>query len=814
MPVELEEKLERARAFLASRGRRPFEFQEATWSAYWAGQSGLLNAHTGTGKTLAAWLGPLIEAGDQVGGTGVRVVWVTPLRALARDLERALKEPLGFLGSKWRIEQRTGDTSSARRAKQATRPPQALITTPESLSLMLSHAALGQTLTNVDALIVDEWHEFLGTKRGVQLELVVSRLRTLSPDVRIWGLSATLPDLPEAMGVLLGPRRPGRLILAPRVKRYEIDSLLPPSIERFPWSGHLGLSMLPKVLERLDQGRTTLVFTNTRSQAELWYQAIVKARLDWLTCTAIHHGSIDAKVRRQVEEGLKNGTLRCVVCTSSLDLGVDFPPVDQVLQIGSPKGVARLLQRAGRSGHQPGEASRATIVPTLALELLEAVAVRRAVERADLEPRPPMTLALDVLAQHLVTLAAGGGFEVGRALEEARSTHAFEHLSDAQWLWVVDFITRGGSALQGYPQFRRVTLRDSRYVLDGEDLARRHRQNIGTITSNASVAVRWVQGGELGQVEESFLGRLRPGDVFIFGGRTLNLVRVRDSIAYVRLAKGTTRYVPRWQGARMPLSPSLGRELLEVLGHYPNGTAQEPELAVLKPLLDLQQQWSAIPTGDRLLIEVLENREGFHLFVFPFLGRLLNEGVASLMALRAARESPRTFSITTNEYGFELLCEEPFAATEEILRRWTSGEDLLADLVASVNVSDLARRQFRDIARIAGLVDSGTPRRGKTARQLQASSGLMFDVLERYDQRNLLLEQSRREVLERQLDQSQLSESIRRMAAQSWCIVRPARYTPLSFPLWAERLQTQTLSTESWQKRIEREARKLERIAG
>jgi len=812
--VDVVGKLERARHWFTSRGRRPFEFQEAVWTAYWSGQSGLLNANTGTGKTLAAWFGPLLDADGDGGRPGIRVLWVTPLRALARDLERALTEPLAFLGSSWRIEQRTGDTSSARRARQASRPPQVLITTPESLSLMLTQTAMVQALSAVDALIVDEWHEFLGTKRGVQLELVASRLRTLSPRLRVWGLSATLPDLPGAMRALLGPKITGRLICAPPLKRYEIDSLLPHSIERFPWSGHLGLKMLPQVVQRLEQGRTTLVFTNTRAQAELWYQAIVTARLDWLTSTAIHHGSIDAKIRRRVEEGLKDGTLRCVVCTASLDLGVDFPPVDQVLQIGSPKGIARLLQRAGRSGHAPGQASRATLVPTMALELLEAVAVRRAIVRADLEPRTPLTLALDVLAQHLVTLAAGGGFNAAEALDEARSTHAFARLSDAQWSWVLDFITRGGSALQGYPQFRRVRALDSRYVIDDAGLLRRHRQNIGTISSNGSVAIRWMKGGELGHVEESFVGRLRPGDVFIFGGRTLKLVRFRDSIAYVRLAKATTHHVPRWQGTRLPLSPSLGRELLDVLGNYPEELARDPELRVLKPLLDLQQQWSAMPMAGRLLIEVLENREGFHLFMFPFLGRLQNEGVASLMALRAAREAPRTFSITTNEYGFELLCAEPFDTAEGTLRRWVSREGLMEDMLAGMNVSDLARRQFRDIARIAGLVDAGTPRRAKTVRQLQTSSGLMFDVLERHDPDNLLLEQSRREVLELQLGASQLAEAISRLLTQSWCIVRPERYTPLSFPLWAERLQTQTVSTESWQKRIEREAKRLERIAG
>ena len=814
MPLEVDERLTRARAWFSTRGQLPFRFQEETWSAYWSGQSGLLNAATGTGKTMAAWLGPVLAAsGEKKRPGGIRVVWVTPLRALARDLERSLIEPLTSLGCDWRVEQRTGDTSSARRARQTRKPPQALITTPESLSLFLTHAEAAQALSSLEALVVDEWHEFLGTKRGVQMELVASRLRALSPRLRIWGLSATLPDLKGAMRALLGPAMEGRVIRAPSHKRYAIDSLLPESIERFPWGGHLGLKMLPKVLQRLEQAGTTLVFTNTRSQAELWYQAIVTARLDWLTTTAIHHGSIDAKIRRRVEEGLKSGSLRCVVCTSSLDLGVDFPPVEQVLQIGSPKGVARLLQRAGRSGHKPGEVSRATIVPTLALELLECVAARHAIMRMELEPRSGMTLALDVLSQHLVTLAIGGGFDEAQALKEVRSTHAFERLSADQWAWVLDFITRGGSALQGYPQFQRVHIVDSRFVVHRSDLVRRHRQNVGTITSNASIALNWTKGGTLGHVEESFVGRLRPGEVFVFGGRALKLVKVRDSVAYVRLASSSTRFVPRWQGARLPISASLGVGLLDALGRYTAGAATDSEFAVLRPLLELQQQWSAMPSRERLLVEVLENREGFHLFAFPFQGRLLNEGIASLMALRAARERPLTFSITTNEYGFELLCEEPYEVTEASLRRWLSKSDLVAHMLASVNVSDLARRQFRDIARIAGLVDSGTPRRGKTARQLQVSSGLMFDVLERHDAGNLLLEQARREVLEGQLDHLQLSESLRRISAQTLCITRPARYTPFSFPLWAERLQTQTLSTESWQKRVEREAKKLERIA-
>jgi ATP-dependent Lhr-like helicase len=813
MPAETCARLGRARAWFASRDRTAFDFQEAMWRAYWSGESGLLNAGTGMGKTMAAWLGPLLESADDAERRGIRVIWLTPLRALARDLEAALLEPLQFFGSSWRVEQRTGDTSTARRARQVKNPPQALITTPESLSLMLSHQHMLPALECVDALIVDEWHEFLGSKRGVQLELAAARLRALSPRLRVWGLSATLPDLPHAMRALLGPGRSGRLLRAADTKRYEIEALLPDSIARFPWSGHLGLKLLPQVLALIEQSRSTLVFTNTRSQAEIWYQAIVAARLDWLTTTALHHGSIDAKIRQQVEAGVKSGALTCVICTSSLDLGVDFPPVDQVLQIGSPKGVARLLQRAGRSGHQPGESSRVTIVPTNALELLECAAARYAAERRELEPRRGMRLALDVLAQHLVTVAAGGGFEAEAMLHEVRGTHAFAALGDAEWSWVLDFITRGGRALQGYPQFRRVSVVAGRHVMEAADLARRHRQSIGTISSSASVAVSWLKGGTLGFVEESFIGRLKPGEVFIFGGRSLKLARVRDGVAYVRLAHAPSRYVPRWQGARMPLSVALGGGLLTLLGRYLEGRAEDPELEALRPLLELQQRWSALPTQATLLIEAVKSREGFHLFVYPFAGRLINEGAAAVMSLRAARAAPRTFSITSNDYGFELLCEEEFAVTEAELRRWLSPDDLIADLLASINVSDLARRQFRDIARIAGLVDPGTPRRGKTSRQLQVSSGLMFDVLERHDADNLLLAQARREVLDAQLDQSELATVLQALAARDWIIARPLRFTPLSFPLWADRLQTQTLSTESWQTRVEREARRLEKLA-
>jgi ATP-dependent Lhr-like helicase len=810
--------------WFAASGRRPFPFQLEAWRAWLDGESGLVNAATGSGKTLAAWLGPVLEDLSSSLTTpparppGLRLLWITPLRALANDLVANLREPLRALGSPWRVEARTGDTASSARARQRARPPEALVTTPESLSVMLSFAEAQATLAGLDGVVVDEWHELLGAKRGVQLELGLARLRQLNPRLRTWGISATLPDLEVAQRALLGPGRTGRIVRSDQVRILEIESVIPPTLQRFPWAGHLGLQLLPEVVRAIGAARTTLLFTNTRSQAETWYQALLRARPDWLTELGLHHGSIDRKVREKVEDGLRRGSLRAVICTASLDLGVDFSPVEQVIQVGSPKGIARLMQRAGRSGHRPGETSRILCVPTHAWELLEIAAVRRAVADGRLEPRLPLTRSLDVLVQHCVTLAAGGGFDEDALLHEVRSTHAFASLRDAEWQWVIDFITRGGSALQAYPQFRRVVRDRGLLRIASADHARRHRIAIGTITSDASMILKWLGGGELGTIEESFVSRLKPRQAFVFAGRVVELVQVKDMTAYVRLASKSSRHVPRWQGTRLPLSVALGEAVLRVLESAGEPAPQpgrplpepEPELVAMRPLLAIQADWSALPRPGRLLVETITSREGFHLFVFPFAGRLVNEGLATLVAARWARDAPRTFSVAANEYGFELLGPEPLPVDEPTLRRLLAPAALLDDLLAAINVSELARRQFRGIARIAGLVDVGPPRRGKSTRQLQASTALVYDVLRQYDAGSLLLAQAEREVLESQLELAPLRAALERAAASELLLRQPRRLTPLSFPLWAERLQTQTVSTETWQQRVERAAARLE----
>ena len=801
--------IERAQvdAWFESRGWARFAFQEAAWEAFADGASGLIHSPTGSGKTLAAWLGPLCASGGSAGG--LRVLWITPLRALANDTQRSLAEAAAALSSPWEVGIRTGDTSSSARAKQRKSPPEALITTPESLSVLLSYADGAALFRRLEAVVVDEWHELLGSKRGVQLELCLARLRALRPGLPVWGLSATLANLDQALEVLCPDAARRVLVAGDASKDTQIESLRPETLARFPWSGHLGIALVDEVANRIAAARSTLVFTNTRSQSELWFEALMSARPDWVGRIALHHGSIDRTLRQRIEAALKAGELIAVVCTSSLDLGVDFAPVDQVLQIGSPKGVARLMQRAGRSGHQPGAMSRVWCVPTYALELVEIAAARAAWAAQRIEARTPLTRSLDVLAQHLVTIALGGGFEAPAMLAEVRTTHAFAALTETEWDWCLDFITRGGQALAGYPQFRRVERDGDRFRMTDRRLSRQHRMGIGTIASDTTMRLKWLSGGALGQIEESFIARLDPGDRFLFAGRLVELVQVRDMVAYVRRSRRGAKTVPRWQGGRMPLSTELADSMLDVLADFDRGVRPPPELELLTPLLEHQAAVSRLPVPGTLLVETCRTREGHSLFVFPFAGRLVHEGLATLVASRIARDIPITFTLSVNDYGLELLSPEPLGVTEPLLRRWFSEDQLLEDLLASVNESESAKRQFRDIARIAGLVFQGYPGAGKSARQVQASSGLMFDVLRRYDADNLLLDQAHREVLDAQLESTRMRAALERIATARLIIVDTERLSPFAFPLWAERLQSQVMSSESWQQRVARMADQL-----
>ena len=812
--------LTQAKAWFAARGWKVFPFQRDVWQAAMAGQSGLLHASTGAGKTYAVWFAALQRAAlHKRPRVGLKVLWLTPMRALAADTLRALQESASDQLPAWQIEARTGDTGSAQRARQNKRLPDTLVTTPESLTLMLSKADALVQFAQLDMVIIDEWHELMGNKRGVQTQLALARLRHWNPGLVVWGLSATLGNLAQAREALMPD---GVAVEGHVAKDIVVDTLIPEHPSRFPWGGHLGLQMLPRVIDEIECHATTLVFTNTRSQAELWYQNMLDARPDWAGVIALHHGSLDKQVRDWVELGLKSGQLKAVICTSSLDLGVDFLPVERVLQIGSAKGIARLLQRAGRSGHAPGRVSRLTLVPTQSMELLEAAGARQAVAARDIEARPVPYKPLDVLVQHMVTIALGGGFRSAELLAEVRTAWSYRDLTEEEWQWALDFIARGGQTLAVYPEYRRVLPDDEGiYRVPDAAIGRRHRMGIGTIVSDSSLQVKYVSGGRLGSVEESFISRLKQGDHFLFAGRILEFVRLHEMTAYVRRATGTRGAVPRWQGGRMPMSSELAHAALEQLRLATIDGAETlgPEMQAIAPLLATQQKWSALPTPDTTVIETMHSREGRHLFMFPFAGRSVHVGLASLIAWRVARVTPVTFSIAVNDYGFELLAaqELDWTALLDVGHGAKAGlfgtDNLLEDVLASLNATELSQRRFREIARIAGLIFQGFPGQPKSARQLQASSALFFSVFRQHDAGNLLLTQAQREVLEQELELTRLRATLEELQARHISFHQTRRATPFGFALMVERFR-EKLTTEKLSDRVARMVRELEKAAG
>lgn len=804
------------RAWFASRGWQPAAFQREAWARWLRGESGLIVTPTGSGKTLAAIGGPLIAGlaaapaprprRGQARAPRLQVLWITPLRALAADTRSSLRDHLAGLGLDWEVALRTGDAGSRDRRLARHGLSEILVTTPESLALQLTYADSAQVFAGLHTVIVDEWHELLGNKRGVLLQLGLARLRAGLPELRIWGLSATLGNLEQALAVLLPHQPPSAIVRNAPPRPMTVETLLPQEDTRFPWAGNLGMGQLQQVAARIQRAGTSLLFTNTRAQAELWHRALSAVWLEDPASLALHHGSLNGGLRAQVEQGLRQGTVRCVVTTSSLDLGVDFPAVDQVLQLGSPKGLARLLQRAGRARHRPGEPGHVVGVPTHGLEVLEYAAVRQALAAGQIESRTPPTLCLDVLAQHLVSIALGGGFQADAMLAEVRGTHAFAALAERDWHDVLDFIVQGGAALSHYPDFHRVVLDAGTYRVTDRRVALRQRLSVGTISSDGAVLVKVLRGGTLGAVEEAFAGRLKPGDTFQFAGRTLELVRLHEMTAWVRPTGPGKGVVPRWQGGQLSLSTALGGQMQRLLAGQ---GVPGPEREAAAGLLATQAQLSACPPVGALLVEIHRTRDGHHLCLFPFAGRAAHEGLATLLAWRMAQWQPLTVSFTANDYGLMLTTPQALVITEEALRTWLAPDQLRADLQAAVNLGELARRQFRSIARIAGLLPPNRPgQQPRGMRQLQASAGLLHDVLRQHDPGHVLLRQADEEVLQA-LNLPVLQALLQWLGDARLLQQAPRRLTPLAFPLWAERLRGQ-LSSEDWKSRVARAARKLE----
>ena len=816
--------------WLQRHDRKPFLFQQQTWEQIQLKQSGLVNAPTGYGKTYSVFLGALIQFINDhpknyktASASGLQLLWITPLRALAKDIGRAMEEVIRDLGMQWQVGIRNGDTSISDRQKQKRKMPEVFIITPESLHLFLAQKDYPLLFRDLKIIAVDEWHELLGSKRGVQVELAISRIvhlqnKQFTFQTSIWGISATIGNLDEARDVLLstlakitGKTSAGEIISANFTKKIEIESVFPDEIEKYPWAGHLGIQLAHKALPVIYDNRTTLVFINTRGMSEQWYQKLLVIAPDLAGAIALHHGSIEQELRVWVEEALHEGILKAVVCTASLDLGVDFRPVETVIQVGSPKGVARFLQRAGRSGHQPDAVSKIYFLPTHSLELIEAAALKEAIAIQFIESRQPLTLCYDVLLQFMCTLAVSDGFYPDELFEEVESTFCYRGITKEEWQSLLQFITQGGVALQQYDDFKKVEIIDGLYKINNRRMAMRHRMHIGTIVSAAMVKVKFMGGGYLGVIEESFISKLKPGDVFTLAGRNLEFIRMKEMTAQVKKSNATKSMVPSWAGGRMPLSANLGfmlRKKLDEAAIQSPTSATDRELVVLKPLFDLQRQLSAVPKASELLIEHIETKDGFHLFVYPFEGRLVHEAMAALLSYRLSRITPITFSFAMNDYGFELLSDQPIPLDDANVYELFSEENLFDDIQKSVNSTEMARRKFRDIAVIGGLIFQGRPGEQAKSRHLQASASLLFNVFAEYDPNNLLMRQAYNDVMHHQMDEARLRNMLQRIQDSHIIITYPKRLTPFCFPIKVDSIREQ-LTSEKLGDRIRRMQQQL-----
>ncbi|MFB9053849.1 ligase-associated DNA damage response DEXH box helicase [Formosa undariae] len=800
----------------------PFPFQKQTWTAFLQGKNGLLNAPTGSGKTYALWVPIVLEYMKRNPNykskpqKGLLAIWVTPLRALSVEIKQAAERFVKDLDVPLTVGIRSGDTSTKERAAQKRNMPSLLITTPESLQLLLATKGYDKIFKNVIGVVVDEWHELVANKRGVQMTLALSRLNAISPSMQTWGVSATIGNLEQAREVLLGVNKErvsnSVLIKANIKKKINVLSIIPKKIEKFPWRGHLGLHLLEDIIPVLEESQSTLIFTNTRSQCEIWFQNILEKHPEFAGDIAMHHGSMSRDTRLWVEQALRDGNLKIVVCTSSLDLGVDFAPVDTIIQVGGPKGVSRFMQRAGRSGHQPGKTSVIYFLPTHALELIEASALIKAVSNTVVEDRVPYLNSFDVLVQYLVTLAVSDGFYPETIYPEVKSTFCFQTLTPEQFQWILNFITLGGQSLQAYDEYKRVDIEsDGKFKVNSRAVAMRHRLQIGTIVSDSVLNVKFLKGGYIGTIEESFISKLRPGDVFTFAGRQLELFRIRNMQVLVKKSKQKNAKIPNWMGGRMSFSSEMSHLIREELYLLNSSDADKSkELKALEPILIRQNRESMVPNTDEFLIETFKTREGYHAVFYPFEGYFVHEAMGSLLAYRLSLLHPISFTIAFNDYGFELLSDQPIDIQAILDNNLFSSEYLRSDLEKSINASEMAKRKFRDIAVISGLVFTGFPSKLVKSKHLQASSQLLFGVFEDYEPDNLLFQQAFTETFEHQLEEGRLQLALMRINTQNIIWKSCLKPTPFSFPIITDRLRAK-LSSEKLADRIRRMTIQLER---
>jgi len=764
-------------AWFTGRGWTPRPHQLQMLKTVNAGRSALLTAPTGGGKTLAGFLPALVElaALPAERAPALHTLYISPLKALAVDIRRNLELPLEEMDLAVRVETRTGDTPQARRKRQRDRPPDILLTTPEQLALLLSYRDADSFFRRLRLVVVDELHALAGSKRGDLLALGLARLRRSSPGLRTVGLSATVADPPALARYLDGD---GEAVLIDGGPGPRPEIRVQASRVRVPWSGHMTRHALPEIYDEIRRNRTTLVFVNTRAQAEVVFQALWRINDDNLAI-ALHHGSLSPEQRRKVEAAMIRGDLRAVVCTSTLDLGIDWGAVDLVIQVGAPKGLSRLVQRIGRANHRLDEPSRALLVPSNRFEVLECEAAAAAVHDGELDGDPPRRGGLDVLAQHLLGVACAAAFDADDMYAEVRSAAPYAELGREDFDRVVDFVATGGYALRRYERYHRLKRDDDgRLTVASPVVARQFRMNVGTIVAEPMIQVRLGRGRRLGEVEEWFIDQLAPGDTFLFAGEVLRFQGLRETTAIVSRAAGEDPMVPSYYGGKFPLSTYLAQRVREVLAE----PARQQRLpAQVREWLRLQRWRSVLPQAGELLVETFPRGGKQYMVCYPFEGRLAHQTLGMLLTRRMERAGLKPLGFVASEYALAVWSLTPVTDPAPLM-----GADMLGDdLEEWLNESSLMKRTFRAVATIAGLIERRHPGQEKTGRQMTASSDLIYDVLRQYEPDHVLLRATWDDAATGLLDIRRLADMLTRVQGRIRHVPLE-RVSPLAVPLMLE----------------------------
>ncbi|RIV77542.1 ligase-associated DNA damage response DEXH box helicase [Pelagerythrobacter aerophilus] len=767
-------------AWFDARGWRVRRHQADMLAASEAGRHALLVADTGAGKTLAGFLPTLADfcPSRLAGGAppeGLHTLYVSPLKALAHDVQRNLLAPVEEMGLPLRIETRSGDTPADRKRRQRGRPPHILLTTPESLSLLLSYPESFAMFAGLKRIVIDEVHAFATGKRGDLLALSLTRLQAIAPAMQCAALSATVAD-PEGFREWLAPWGEidsVALVEGEKGAPPEVEILLPEE-ERVPWGGHAGRWAIPQLYEEIQRNRTTLVFTNTRFLAEFVFQLLWEVNDDNLPI-GIHHGSLSKEARRKVEGAMARGELRALVATASLDLGVDWGDIDCVVQMGAPKGSSRLLQRIGRANHRLDQPSRAILVPGNRFEFLEATAAKDAVDQGQRDGEDFRPGGLDVLAQHVMACACAAPFDEKALLAEVRASLAYAWVDEAVWQRVLGFVENGGYALRAYDRFKRIVRdRNGVWRLTHPEHAQRHRMNAGIIVDSEMLTVRFKNGRQLGKVEERFAASLSPGDTFFFAGMSLEVERVKDMEVTVRAAKKSAT-IPSYGGQRLPLTTHLAERVQAMLVDRA-GWARFPD--DVREWLEVQDWRSRLPGPGELLVESFPHAKKHYSVYYTFEGWNANQSLGMLITRRMEDRGLLPGGFVANDYSLAVWGLKPVADPAPLL-----SPDILAhEFVDWVQDSHLLRRAFREVAVIAGLVERQHPGKRKTGKQVTFSTDLIYDVLRKYEPDHVLLEAAWADARARLTDVGRLASLLERSAEQL-VHVELDRVSPLAVPV-------------------------------